>query len=278
MADTSAESEDIVTPLKKSSRRPSSPKSKASTPVIATTPISSSTLNLNEKPEEKRSHSIWGIFSKKHQPPSSLDVPAQKASTKSKGDSTTTPSGSLSFLHKFSFNRHSPTTPHSSFPGPYPESTLARPTELLFPVKELDSSQVDDITPEPPEDSDNSLVQIQIDPPASPEKLEFTESETTRETTIKELEQFLSEFRSGKLRALSDTDLEEMRNMHRTQLEISTLQVQIHNQLLQMGEDNEEDFDELYKKLETQLDQLHDAMENFGSLKPTRISRPVFTS
>ena len=59
---------------------------------------------------------------------------------------------------------------------------------------------------------------------------------------------------------MSDTDLEEMRNMHRTQLEISTLQMQIHSQLLQMGEDNEEDFDELYRKLGAQLDQLHDTM------------------
>ena len=48
--------------------------------------------------------------------------------------------------------------------------------------------------------------------------------------------------------------------MHRSQLEISTLQMQIHNQLLQVGEDNEEDFDELYKKLGSQLDHLHSAM------------------
>lgn len=60
---------------------------------------------------------------------------------------------------------------------------------------------MEDRTPEAQEDSIKSSVQIQIEPAISPEKLEFTESETTRETTIKELEQFLSEFRSGKLRA-----------------------------------------------------------------------------
>ncbi|KAE9550840.1 hypothetical protein FO519_005944 [Halicephalobus sp. NKZ332] len=180
--------------------------------------------------------------------------------TKSRGDSTTTPSGSLSFLHKFTFTRHSPTTPHTNFPGSGPESTITRPTELLFPLKEFDSVQTEEGTPEPPEESRDSSIHIQIEPAVFPEEFEFVEPETTREARTKELEQFLNEFRSGKLRALTDTDLEEMRKMHRDQLEISTLQMQIHNQLLQMEDDNEEDFDELYKKLGNQLDHLHSAM------------------
>ena len=68
-------------------------------------------------------------------------------------------------------------------------------------MKELDSVHTEDVTPEPSEELNTSSVQIQIEPAISPEKSEFTESETTREATIKELEQFLSEFRSGKLRA-----------------------------------------------------------------------------
>lgn len=59
---------------------------------------------------------------------------------------------------------------------------------------------------------------------------------------------------------MNDNGLEAMREMHREQLEISILQMKIHNQLMQHGGYDTDKFDDMYKKLGDQLDTLHGAM------------------
>uniref|UniRef100_A0AC34Q3K6 Uncharacterized protein n=1 Tax=Panagrolaimus sp. JU765 TaxID=591449 RepID=A0AC34Q3K6_9BILA len=295
MSETEVELDDPILPLRRLVRRPSSPKSKASSPTIASTPISNSVSALNEKQSngekeksDEKKHSIFGFFTKKHVPPTSLEIPS-KSSSKLKADSSVTPSGSLGFLHRFSFGKHSPTTPHSGFPGPYPEGSTNRPTELLFPVKELDSVASEEGTQESSEHPQDNIASSIHDehwfvPAVTENELQdsmesekmmtalqvMTEPENTRDMTIKELENFLGDFRSGKLRALTDNDLDEMRQMHKEQLNISALQIQIHDQLLLHGEDEEDEFDEIYRSLGAQLDHLHASMENFSGIKTSK--------
>uniref|UniRef100_A0AC34F851 Uncharacterized protein n=1 Tax=Panagrolaimus sp. ES5 TaxID=591445 RepID=A0AC34F851_9BILA len=304
MSETHVELSDIITPLKKIVRRPSSPssKSKASSPTLNAEPqISASTSTLNdkgtEKVEEKQRHSILGLFTRKHQPPTSLENLPLKAPNKTKSDSATTPSGSLTFLQRLSFHtKQSPTTPHVSFPNPQADSNISRPNELLLPVKELDSTITDEATSET-HTSNGDLVASPIPdeqwfevpvtetnfrPSAlknsrfSSTHQEIVEAESVRDATIRELEEFLVEFRNGKLRTLKDEDLAAMRLMHTEQSAISTFQMQIHNQLMEYGNEIADtmDFDEQYLKLGAKLDHLHTLMENFGGLSNSKT--PVF--
>jgi hypothetical protein len=304
MSETHVELSDIITPLKKIVRRPSSPtsKPKISSPTLNAEPqISASTSTLNdkgnEKTEEKQRHSILGLFTRKHQPPTSLENLPLKAPSKTKSDSATTPSGSLTFLQRLSFHtKQSPTTPHSSFP--HSDSNISRPNELLLPVKELDStittddatsgthsSKTGDIMASPIPDEqwyEAPVTETDFYPPAlkssrlSTTHQEIVEGESIRDATIRELEEFLVEFRNGKLRTLKDEDLAAMRLMHSEQAAISTFQMQIHNQLMEYGGEIADtmDFDEQYLKLGEKLDHLHTLMENFGGLSNAK--SPVF--
>uniref|UniRef100_A0A914Y5K3 Uncharacterized protein n=1 Tax=Panagrolaimus superbus TaxID=310955 RepID=A0A914Y5K3_9BILA len=307
MSQTHVELSDIITPLKKIVRRPSSPssKSKASSPTLNAEPqtaASTSTLNDKgtEKVEEKQRHSILGLFTRKHQPPTSLENLPLKVLHRinPKSDSATTPSGSLTFLQRLSFHtKQSPTTPHVSFPNPQTDSNILRPNELLLPVKEVDSTITDEGTSDT-HTSNGELVASPIpdeqwfEPPVQTTEIDFrpsalknsrlstthqeiVEAESVRDATIRELEEFLVEFRNGKLRTLKDKDLAAMRLMHTEQSAISIFQMQIHNQLMEYGNFADTmDFDEQYCKLGEKLDHLHNLMENFGGLSNAKT--PIF--
>uniref|UniRef100_A0A7E4V718 GAT domain-containing protein n=1 Tax=Panagrellus redivivus TaxID=6233 RepID=A0A7E4V718_PANRE len=291
-------------PLLDSSRPQSSPKSKPSSPTFSSDNlISQSTSNIHDKSsktdESKRNHSILGIFSRKHQPPTSLEnIPSK---VKSRHDSSSaTPSSSQSFLHKLPFygQKHSPSsTPvgsSSSFTAP--GGNLAnpkwqnRPTELLFPVQEMDSIVVDETAENEATEGPRQASKLDI---ASPNEDQWFETDTadginevdgpvythqlsmpndvseaisTRDATIKDLEDFLVQFRSGQLQALTNGNIAAMRQMHEEQCAISNLQMRIHAQLMQFGFDseNEGSFDSSYQSLGAKLDHLHELMENFS--------------
>lgn len=135
---------------------------------------------------------------------------------------STTPSGSLSFLHRLSFIKHSPAaTPLSNYPEQYSETTLSRPTDLLFPVKELENiedqdeeekieeQKIDDVSSTPvhedqwyvPTGGNDKDLNESYDENVNTALQAMNENESTRDATIKELECFLNEFRSGKLKA-----------------------------------------------------------------------------
>ncbi|KAH7668166.1 hypothetical protein AAVH_42995, partial [Aphelenchoides avenae] len=221
--------------------------------------------------------------------------------SKSKTEATTPSSGSLSFLQKLSFHsKPSPSTPLSPVLHEHSMPVKDQPVDVLVPVPEIDSPTSESASHRTKQHGQDSLSS-----PGTANETWFetaaTEGElfgevargdatVTTPTTAqgfsgrweasastaafdRDLEQIslddlLDDFRSGKMRALSSQQMEAMRDMHREQMELSALHMEIHMRHMDNKLGPADDIEDQYAKVAEKLDHLHELMDRFSSMAP----------
>ncbi|KAI6174911.1 hypothetical protein M3Y97_00973800 [Aphelenchoides bicaudatus] len=262
--------------------------------------LTDSTTSIAEKAggeREERKHSFLQLF-RKHTPSTSLENLPPRTGGRQHRDSSggTTPSSSLSFLQKLSafHSSHSPSSnpPSSAFV----QMEDGRPTEPLFPLKEMDDleaaeenaqpsrhpTQPEEIWSEPTtsrhiqtqsedESQENSPpVKIKVQPPQSPttersspfkRRSAMDEAAREREQVQKALQTCLENFRAGKMRSLTDSQVHKMRSMHANQLRLTEL----HKRIMDDPLKDDPEVNNRYAEIAKQLNELHQQMDDFAS-------------
>uniref|UniRef100_A0A915ES11 Uncharacterized protein n=1 Tax=Ditylenchus dipsaci TaxID=166011 RepID=A0A915ES11_9BILA len=266
-------------------------------------PLSSTSLsNITDGKDPKKSHhsAFMNLFSgkSKQQPPNSLENLTVKVVPKSQKDANpaTTPgcssttSSSMGFLQKLPFHYLHSNSKHekvaianvemgTSGLSPMSQDQVASTTTSqvhpLCPVKELESPI---IARHILQDSSPITGSEETWYPASEQtvnkqdilKMEAKATILERDAIQKALDELLTEFRSGRMKALSDKELEEMRAMHYQQLQLSALHMEVYKQEMDLYDPitrksniKGDDLDDQYVEISKQLDHLHDMMDSF---------------
>ncbi|KAI6207215.1 hypothetical protein M3Y99_01860700 [Aphelenchoides fujianensis] len=163
--------------------------------------LTDSVTSIPEKEEQRKHSFLNNLFSRKHQPPSSLENLSSKPSVQ--------PACSTTLTQMEEGNR---------------------PVEHLFPLKEMDALEEAEQPPALPSqpdqlwtesvDFDEQPVEIHVPPPqiVLQSQRRVDEALHEREQVQQALEACLEDFRAGKMRSLTDSQVAKIRGMAENQL------------------------------------------------------------